>query len=175
MPQKRSGPVTKSRAWSCEAAPEIECMPNRCEEGKHTDARPKRWGVAVRGGVRPEAGHREKWRLTLDMLDTLADWGMSPPLVVADAAYGTKAHLRTGLAQRGIGYVLAVRGEVRAHPFDAEPVTPDRCVPQPRYRRRAPSVAALTGNTDTAAGRRTQENCSLPPDTPRKYETRLFL
>jgi SRSO17 transposase len=82
------------------------------------------------------------------MLDTLAGWGMSPPVVVADAAYGTNARLRAGLDERGINYVLAVRGDLSAHPFDAEPEVPDRngtvgCWPQPRYRQRAPSVAAL--------------------------------
>ncbi|CDR17623.1 hypothetical protein GCM10022420_028860 [Streptomyces iranensis] len=82
------------------------------------------------------------------MLDTLAGWGMRPPVVVADAAYGTNAHLRAGLAQRGIDYTPAVRADVTAHPFDAQPTAPDRkgpvgCWPQPRYRHPAPSVAAL--------------------------------
>lgn len=30
----------------------------------------------------------------LNLLDSLADWGMAPPAEVADAAYGTNAHLR---------------------------------------------------------------------------------
>ncbi|MFI1369738.1 IS701 family transposase [Streptomyces griseochromogenes] len=95
-----------------------------------------------------EVTHREKRRLALDMLDTLAGWGMRPPAVVADAAYGTNAHLRSALSERGIGYVLAVRADVSAHPFDAEPVAPSRngpigCWPQPRYRHPAPSVADL--------------------------------
>lgn len=47
--------------------------------------------------VPPEAGHREKWRLALDMPDELAGWCMRPPVVVADAAYGTNARLRAGL------------------------------------------------------------------------------
>src|SRR4051812_20514157 len=41
-----------------------------------------------------DATQREKWRLALDRLDTLAGWGMRPPTVVADAAYGTNAPLR---------------------------------------------------------------------------------
>jgi SRSO17 transposase len=98
--------------------------------------------------IPPEVTHREKWRLALDMLDTLAEWGMRPPVVVADAAYGTNAHLRAGLAGRGIDYMLAIRADVTAHPFDAQPVAPDRkgfvgCWPQPRYRQPPPSVAAL--------------------------------
>ncbi|MEU0414677.1 IS701 family transposase [Streptomyces griseorubiginosus] len=92
--------------------------------------------------------HREKWRLALDMLDTLAGWGMTPPVVVADAAYGTNARLRAALTARAIAYMLAIRGDVIAHPLDAEPVAPARngpvgCWPQPRYRDPAPSVAAL--------------------------------
>ncbi len=44
--------------------------------------------------------------------------------------------------------MLAVRVDVTAHPFDAQPTAPDRkgpvgCWPQPRYRHPAPSVAAL--------------------------------
>ncbi|WP_055629505.1 IS701 family transposase [Streptomyces hirsutus] len=106
--------------------------------------------------IPPEVTHREKWRLALDMLDTLAGWGMSPPVVVADAAYGTNAHLRAGLAQRGIDYVLAARADVSAHPFDVQPVAPDRkgpvgCWPQPRYRRPAPSVATLAADLGQGA------------------------
>lgn len=51
-------------------------------------------------GPPPEATHREKWRLALDMLNTLADWGMTPPVAVADAAYGTNAPLRAALDDR---------------------------------------------------------------------------
>ncbi|MFG2800005.1 IS701 family transposase [Streptomyces pseudovenezuelae] len=98
--------------------------------------------------IPPEVTHREKWRLALDMLDTLTDWGMTPPVVVADAAYGTNAQLRTALADRQLAYVLAVRSDVSAHPFEAEPLAlarngPVGCWPQPRYRQTAPSVAAL--------------------------------
>ncbi|MGW9172278.1 IS701 family transposase [Streptomyces decoyicus] len=98
-----------------------------------------------------EATHREKWRLALDMLDTLATWGMRPPVLVADAAYGANAHLRAALADRQLTYVLAVRADVTAHPFDAKPHAPNRngaigCWPQPRYRHRAPSVAALAAD-----------------------------
>uniref|UniRef100_UPI003F4A1315 IS701 family transposase n=1 Tax=Streptomyces sp. 1222.5 TaxID=1881026 RepID=UPI003F4A1315 len=113
---------------------------------------PKEWaadtGRRTATRVPPGIGHSEKWRLALGMLDELAGWSMTPPVVVADAAYGTNAHLRAGLTERGIDYVLAVRADVSAHPFDAQPVAPERkgpigCWPQPRYRHHAPSVAAL--------------------------------
>ena len=43
--------------------------------------------------------HREKWRLALDMLDTLAGWGMTPPVVVADAAHGPTRTPCSGIAR----------------------------------------------------------------------------
>lgn len=50
---------------------------------------PKEWaGDSARRrvtGVPQETGHREKWRLALDTLDELAGWGLTPPVVVADA------------------------------------------------------------------------------------------
>nr|WP_168515541.1 IS701 family transposase [Streptomyces sp. S1D4-11]QIZ00703.1 IS701 family transposase [Streptomyces sp. S1D4-11] len=106
--------------------------------------------------IPPEVTHREKWRLALDMLDTLADWGMTPPAVVADAAYGTNAHLRAALDDRQLAYVLAIRADVTAHPFDAEPEAPARngpvgCWPQPRYRHPAPAVAALARGLERQA------------------------
>ena len=113
---------------------------------------PQEWASdPVRRGrarIPADVTHREKWRLALDMLDTLAAWGMTPPVVVADAAYGTNAHLRTALSERGLAYVLTVRSDVSAHPFETKPVAPARkgaigCWPQPRYRQTAPSVAAL--------------------------------
>jgi hypothetical protein len=44
--------------------------------------------------------------------------------------------------------MLAIRADVTAHPFDAQPVAPNRkgpvgTWPQPRYRQPAPSVATL--------------------------------
>ncbi|MET8412958.1 transposase [Streptomyces sp. NPDC005195] len=95
-----------------------------------------------------EVTHREKGRLALDMLNTSADRGMTPPAVVADPAYGTKAHLRAGLPERGPTHVLSIRSHVLAHPVDVQPMSLDRqgdvgCWPQPRYRQRAPSVAVL--------------------------------
>jgi SRSO17 transposase len=53
----------------------------------------------------PEAvRHRPTWRLALDMLAELADWGLRPPVVVADAGYGTNAEFRGELTTRGWTY-----------------------------------------------------------------------
>jgi SRSO17 transposase len=74
------------------------------------------------------------------MLDTLAGWGMSPPVVVADAAYGTNAHLRAGLADRGIDYVLAVRADVLA---EVLPPTGQNQTDQPPYAQLDDDLAAV--------------------------------
>jgi hypothetical protein len=41
----------------------------------------------------------------LDMLDELDQWGLSPPVLVADAGYGEVAEFHQGLDDRAIGYV----------------------------------------------------------------------
>jgi SRSO17 transposase len=80
-------------------------------------------------------GHRPKWQLALDMLDELADWGLRPPVVVADAGYGEIGEFRAGLEQRDLRYVVQVKGTTSAHPADAE-------LEQPAYQGRGrPPVA----------------------------------
>ncbi|MEU8976987.1 IS701 family transposase, partial [Streptomyces monashensis] len=100
-----------------------------------------------KAGIPEDIGHREKWRLALDTIDELAGWDLAPPVLVADAGYGQNADFRGGLDDRGIGYVVAIRSDVTVHPHDAQPVTPpwsgNGRKPQPRYRDKPASVAAL--------------------------------
>jgi SRSO17 transposase len=75
---------------------------------------------------RPEGvQHREKWRLALDMIDELIGWGIAPPVVVGDGAYGDNTELRTSLEQRDISYVLDVKGPTSAYSQDARRERPD--------------------------------------------------
>ena len=83
-----------------------------------------------------EVAHREKWRLALDMLDTLAGWGMRPPCVVADAAYGTNAHLRTALATARPRLRPGRPADVTRPPFRGGAHGP---APQRRHRLLAPA------------------------------------
>nr|WP_190815589.1 IS701 family transposase [Saccharopolyspora pogona] len=68
-------------------------------------------------------GHRPKWRQALEMIDELAAWGHTPPVVAGDAGYGDNAGFRCELADRGLSYVMAVKASTTAHPADAVPVT----------------------------------------------------
>ncbi|WP_439681432.1 IS701 family transposase [Embleya sp. MST-111070] len=76
-----------------------------------------------RTGVPDVVRHREKWQLALDALDEAAAWGMRPPVVVADAAYGQNALFRAGLTERGLDHVVAIRADAVVHPVCAVPTT----------------------------------------------------
>src|SRR3954467_4661790 len=75
----------------------------------------------ARAGIPAQVGHREKWRLALEMIDELTGWNLAPPVVVADAGYGTNAEFREQLTARGRPDVCQVNGELTAHPADAVP------------------------------------------------------
>ncbi|MET8162598.1 IS701 family transposase [Sphaerisporangium sp. NPDC005289] len=82
--------------------------------------------------------HRPKWQMAIEMLDELAAWDLAPPVVVADAAYGDNARLRTALSERELRYVVQVKGEVTAHPAGRLAQAPAYAGvgrhPLPRYR-----------------------------------------
>jgi SRSO17 transposase len=79
--------------------------------------------------------HVEKWRLALEMIDELRSWGIGPPVVLADGAYGDITEFRRGLEERQLHYVLEVKGGTSAY---SEQVTRQR----PEYRGRGrPPVA----------------------------------
>lgn len=97
--------------------------------------------------VPDESRHEPKWKLALQMIDELSDWGITPPPVLGDAAYGDITELRLGLEERQIAYVLDVKGTTSALSEDIQPLAarksgPGR-PPKPRYRRPFSSVAAL--------------------------------
>ncbi|MFE6057114.1 IS701 family transposase [Kitasatospora sp. NPDC056446] len=84
--------------------------------------------------------HRPKWRLAVETLDELSAWHLTAPVVVADAGYGDNAHFRNALDERGLRWIVQVKGLATAHPLD---VTPHQAPygglgprPKPRYRTR---------------------------------------
>jgi SRSO17 transposase len=91
--------------------------------------------------------HRPKWQLALDMVDELGGWGLSPPVVVADAGYGESGELRLGLEARGLAYVVQVKATTSAYPEAvAQQVAPypgRGRRPRPRYRTKRSSLAEL--------------------------------
>lgn len=60
--------------------------------------------------VPAEERHRPTWQLALEMVDELRGWGLSPPVILADAAYGDISEFRLGLAERALDYVVQMKG-----------------------------------------------------------------
>jgi SRSO17 transposase len=60
-------------------------------------------------------GHREKWRLALEMLDELRHWGLSPPALVADAGYGEIAAFRAAFEEHELVYLVEVKATTSAY------------------------------------------------------------
>jgi SRSO17 transposase len=90
--------------------------------------------------------HRPKWQLALEMLDELRTWGLSPPVVVADAGYGDITAFRAALEERKLTYVVEVKAATSAYGQDVLPERPawrgSGRPPASRYRR---APAALRG------------------------------
>jgi len=82
-----------------------------------------------------EIRHEPKWGLALAMIDELRGWGLVPPVVCADGAYGDITEFRGGLDERAISYVVQVKAATSAF---AEQVEPER----PPYRGRGRPPAA---------------------------------
>jgi SRSO17 transposase len=103
--------------------------------------------------VPEQVRHRPKWQLVLDMLDELEGWGLRPPVLVADAAYGEVGEFRQGLDDRQIPYVVQVKADTSAYPEQVRPTTAPYVGrgrrPRPRYRDQPCSLTQLA----LAAGR----------------------
>jgi hypothetical protein len=125
--------------------------------------------------------HREKWRLALDMLDQVTGppaqrgaeggvggggWGLPARVTVADAGYGDITGFRLGLQQRGLPYVVAVKGTTSAYPVDAVPTAPAYSgrgrPPKPGYRDGPSNLTARPGRRPQR-GRAHHLASRLPP------------
>ena len=91
--------------------------------------------------------HTEKWRQALEMIDELISWGIKPPVLLGDGAYGAITELRSGLEDRGLEYVLDVKGNTSAYSEDVKPEHPAYegrgRPPQGRYREDPSSLREL--------------------------------
>jgi SRSO17 transposase len=100
--------------------------------------------------------HRPKWQLVLDMLDELDQWGLSPPVLVADAGYGEVAEFHQGLDDRAIGYVVQVKADTSAYPEQVRPTTAPYTGrgrrPRPCYRDQPASLKQLALAAGQQAG-----------------------
>lgn len=124
--------------------------------------------------------YRPKWLMALEMLDELAGWGHTPPVLTADAGYGQVGEFRDGLTERGIPYAVATTSTTTAYPAQVTPTT----VPYggrgrssvPRYREPAPTVKALaiTQGQATATPVRWRQGSRVDRDHPTGELTGYF-
>lgn len=101
----------------------------------------------ARAKIPDEVRHREKWRLALNIIDELLQWGLQRRVVQADGGYGDITAFRVGLEERELQYVVQVKGSTSAHPADATLVTPRYGgigrPPKPRYPDKPTNLRAL--------------------------------
>lgn len=118
--------------------------------------------------------HEPKWRLALAMLDELCEWGLDPKPVLADGGYGDITEFRTGLAKRGLDYVVQVKAKTSAYPESTSPERPDYKgagrPPKPRYREQPSSLEGLA----LAAGRKALRTVSWREATKGKLRSRFI-
>jgi SRSO17 transposase len=119
--------------------------------------------------------HLEKWRLGLVMIDELIGWGLTPPVILGDGAYGDTTELRTGLEQRGLDYVLDVKCATSAYSEEVKPAQPQRRPgrgrpPAARYRQEPSSLKQLA----VAAGKKAAVTISWREGTRGKLSSRFL-
>jgi SRSO17 transposase len=79
----------------------------------------------ARAKLPDDVHHTEKWRQALEMIDELIEWGLEPPVILADGAYGDNTQFRTGLEDRGLSWVLDVKGGTSAYGEEVQREQPD--------------------------------------------------
>ena len=121
-----------------------------------------------------EVHHTEKWRQALEMIDEMISWGIKPPVVLGDGAYGDITELRSGLEEREIEYVLDVKSNTSAYSEDVEPELPAYGgrgpLPVARYRVDPSSLRELA----LAAGEKTAVTVTWREGTRGKMSSRFL-
>lgn len=94
-----------------------------------------------------ELRHVPKWQLALEMIDELCEWGLEPPVMLADAGFGDNTDFRLGLEDRELDYVVQVKGRTSAFAEQAKPKRPRYRgagrPPRSRYRQRPSNLREL--------------------------------
>ncbi len=100
-----------------------------------------------KAGLPEDVAHVEKWRLALEMIDEIVGWGVDPPVILADGAYGDTTQFRSELQNRGISYVLDAKATTSAYPEAIKPERPEYQgrgqPPKARYRQTPSSLLNL--------------------------------
>ncbi|WAS85878.1 MULTISPECIES: IS701 family transposase [unclassified Corallococcus] len=74
-----------------------------------------------KAGIPEDVGLTEKWRLALAQLDSALASGVRKHVVLADPGYGDCGDFRDGLVERGLDYVVGIKGETSVWPPGSTP------------------------------------------------------
>jgi SRSO17 transposase len=72
-------------------------------------------------GIPDEVLFREKWKISLDLIDAALAAGVRQHVVLADPGYGDTGEFREGLSQRNLCYVVGVKGDLVVWPPESKP------------------------------------------------------
>lgn len=118
--------------------------------------------------------HVEKWRQAQEMLDELIAWGLQALVILADGAYGDNTQFRSGLEDRGLRYVLDVKGATSAYAESVQRERPDYQgrgrPPIARYREDPSSLKDLA----LAAGKQATQTVTWREGTRGKMNSRFL-
>ncbi len=109
------------------------------------------------------------------MIDELIGWGITPPVILGDGAYGDNTELRCGLEDRELEYVVDVKGTTSAYREDVQPTQPPRAEgrgrpPGVRYREDPSSLKQLA----LAAGEKAAVTVTWREGTRGKMSSRFL-
>jgi SRSO17 transposase len=97
----------------------------------------------AQAGVPQEVRFQKKWEIALGQLDEALEWGVRKHLVLADSGYGDARKFRDGVRERGLHYLVGVKGTHKVWPPGARPQRPGKPAGQrgrPRTRYEAEGV-----------------------------------
>jgi SRSO17 transposase len=77
-------------------------------------------------GVPDDVAFQPKWKIALAQLDRALAAGVRKHVALADSAYGDVGDFREGLTERGLHYVVGVKGEPIVWPPESRPSVPPR-------------------------------------------------
>ena len=132
-------------------------------------------GRRARAKLPEDVHHVEKWRQAVEMIDELIGWGIKPPPILGDGAYGDTTELRSGLEERELEYVLDVKATTSAYREEVKPIQPPKPEgrgrpPGARYREDPSSLKELA----LAAGKRSAVTVTWREGTRGKMNSRFL-
>lgn len=109
------------------------------------------------------------------MIDELISWGIKPPPILGDGAYGDTTELRSALEERRLEYVLDVKGTTSAYREEVKPTQPPKGdgrgrPPALRYREDPASLKELA----LAAGKKATVTVSWREGTRGRMNSRFL-